>query len=148
MIYIVKLDSLCWPKSHITQRFFACWSYSDYITLRMIVSYDEDDLQSKLCFHIFMMMLSVKVIQIAGRMIVDYYDESLMICKVGNVFNYDGIIFNNSTVPQKYIFEIWDYFDNKKLCLARCRLYVLLSVVLPVLWNGNLRWVLWWWSWW
>ena len=77
------------------------------------MSYNDDDLQSKLCFQIFMMMLSVKVIQIAGRMIVDYYDESLMICKVGNVFNYDGIIFDNSTVPQKNIFEIWDYFDNK-----------------------------------
>ena len=55
------------------------------------MSYDDDDLQSKLCFHIFRMMLSVKVIQIAARMIVDYYDESLMICKVGYVFNYDGI---------------------------------------------------------
>ena len=41
----------------------------------MIVSYDDDDLQSKLCLQILMMMLSVKVIQIAGRMIVDYYDD-------------------------------------------------------------------------
>ena len=97
------------------------------------MSYNDDDLQSKSCLQIFMMMLSVKVIQIAGRMIVDYCDESLMICKVGNVFNYEGIIFDNSTVPQKNIFEIWDYFDNKKLCLARCRLYVPLPVVLPVL---------------
>ena len=44
------------------------------------MSYDDDDLQSKLCLQILMMMLSVKVIQIAGRMII------MMICNVGNVF--------------------------------------------------------------
>ena len=39
------------------------------------MSYDDDDLQSKLCLQIFMMMLSVKVIQIADGIIVDYYDD-------------------------------------------------------------------------
>ena len=69
------------------------------------MSYDDDDLQSKLCLQIFMMMLSVKVIQIAGRMIVDYYDDM----QSGLCFHDDGIIFfNNSTVPQKYNFELWD----------------------------------------
>jgi len=36
---------------------------------------DDDDLQSKLCLHILMMRLSVKVIQITCRIIVDYYDD-------------------------------------------------------------------------
>ena len=41
------------------------------------MSYDDDDLQSKLCLQIFMMMFSFKVIQIEGRMIVDYYDDDM-----------------------------------------------------------------------